>query len=136
MPAARAQPSGDLHTTKITPLLPPPPVPAWLCCQCPVVVVGKRGSIVSKVSGFQGPRVNGSQGLNGFKVTKGPRVSGFQGIEAFPILTGVFKGLAFPKSKSFRVQGMKGFRAPRSKDKRAKALPGSHRSKGFKIPRA
>mgnify|MGYP001360692783 CR=1 FL=1 len=45
----------------------PPPVPAWLCCRCPVVVVGKRVSIVSRVSGFQGSRVNGSLGLNGFQ---------------------------------------------------------------------
>ena len=96
-------------------LLPPPPISAWLWCQCPVGVVGRRVSIVPRVSGFQGPRVKGFQGLNGFKGTKGPRVSGFQGIEGFPMLTGAFKGLAFPKSKGFRVQGMKGFRAPRSK---------------------
>ena len=56
-----------------------------------------------------------------FKGTKGPRVSGYKGIEGFPMLTGAFKGLAFPKSNSFRVQGMKGFfRAPRSKGSRIK----------------
>ena len=100
---------------KDDPSTPHPPVPAWLCCQCPVVIVAKRASIVSKVSGFQGSRVNGSQGLNGFKGTKSLRASGFQGLEGFPMLTGAFKCLAFPKSKGFRVQGMKVFRAPRSK---------------------
>ena len=44
-----------------------------------------------------------------FKGTKGPRVSGYKGIEGFPMLVGAFKGLVFPKSNSFRVQGMKGF---------------------------
>jgi hypothetical protein len=71
-----------------------------------VEVVGRRVSIVSRVSGFQGPRVNGSQGLNGFKGTKGPRVSGFQGIEGFPMLTGAFKG--FGISKNPKASGPKG----------------------------
>ena len=45
-----------------------------------------------------------------------PYVSGFQGIEGLPMLTGAFKGLAFPKSKGSKVQGMKvSFRSPRSK---------------------
>ena len=56
-----------------------------------------------------------------FKGTKGPRVSGYKGIEGFPMLTGAFKGLAFPKSNSLRAQGMKVFfRAPRSKGSRVK----------------
>jgi len=97
------------------PLSSPSPHPCLLCCQCPVDVMGIRVSIVSRVSGFRGPRVKGFLGLNGFKGTKGPRASGFQGIEGFPMLTGAFKGLASPKSKRFRVQGMKDFRAPRSK---------------------
>ena len=105
MPAARAKPSGDIRTTKITPLLPPPPISAWLCCQCPVDVVGRRFSIVSRVSGFQGPRVKGFEGLNGFKGTKGPRASGLQGIEGFPMLTGAFKW--FGVSKNPRVSGVK-----------------------------
>ena len=38
------------------------------------------------------------------------------GTEGFLILTGAFKGLAFPKSKGSKVQGMKvSFRSPRSK---------------------
>ena len=72
-------------------------------------VAGRRVSIISRVSGFQGPRVKGFQGLNSFKGTKGPRASGFRGIEVFLMLTGAFKSLAFPKSNSFRVQGMKVF---------------------------
>jgi hypothetical protein len=102
MPAARAKPSGDIHTTKITPLLPPPPVPGWLYCQCPVVAVGKRVSIVSRVSGFQGPRVNGSQGLNDLKGnrSKGLRVSRERG---FPHVNRGFQ--RFGISKIQRLQG-------------------------------
>ena len=126
MPAARAQPSGDLHTTKITPLLPPPPVPAWLCCQCPAVVVGRGVSIVPRVSGFQGQRAKGFQGLNGFKGTKGPRASGFQGIEGFPMLTGAFKGLGVSN-----IRGIQG-----SRDPGLKGFHGQNNFKGTKVPRA
>ena len=88
-------------------LLPPPPISAWLWCQCPVGVVGRRVSIVSRVSGFQGPRVKGFQGLNGFKGTKGPRASGFQGIEGFPMLTGAFKGFGVSKIQGFQGKYIK-----------------------------
>ena len=81
MPAARAEPPGDLHTTNPTLSAPPSPhLCLWLWCQCPVGVVGRRVSIILKVSGFQGARVKVLQGLNGFKGSKGPRASGFQGI--------------------------------------------------------
>ena len=78
----------------------------------PPGVVGRWVSIVSRVSEVQGSRVQGFQGLNGFKGTKGPRASGFQGIEGFPMLTGAFEGSAFPKSKEFKgqvFQDLKGF---------------------------
>ena len=90
MPAARAQPPGALHTTKITLTAPFPPSPLRHAVKCLVGVMGRRVSIVSRVSGSQGSRVNGSQGLNGFKGTKNLRVSGFQGIEGLPMLTGPF----------------------------------------------
>ena len=61
------------------PSAPPPPVPAWLCCQCPVNCCSKRASIVPRASGFQGSRVNGFQGLNGFRGSKSLRVPGFKG---------------------------------------------------------
>ena len=121
---ARAQPSGDLHAAQITLSAPPPPISASLCCQCPVDVVGRRVSIVSRVPGFRGPRVKGFLGLNGFKGTKGPRASGFQGIEGFPMLSRAFKGFDVFKIQrfqglrdegfqGFKVQGLKGERAPR-----------------------
>ena len=79
MPAARAEPPEDLHTTNAALSAPPSPhLCLWLWCQCPVGVVGKRVSIISRVSGFQGPRVKGFQGLNGFRV---PKVQGLQGSE-------------------------------------------------------
>ena len=65
--------------------------------------MGRRVSIISRVSGFQGPRVKGFQGLNGFKDTKGPRASGFQGIEGFPLLAGAFNELGVSK-----IQGLQG----------------------------
>ena len=79
---------------------------------------------ISRVSGFQGPRVNGSQGLNGFKGTKNLRVSGFQGIEGFPMLSRAFKGfdvfkiqrfqgLRYEGFQGFKVKGLEGERAPR-----------------------
>ena len=66
---ARAQPSGDLHTAQITLTAPFPPSPLRHAVKCLVGVVGRRVSIVSRVSGSQSSRVNGSQGLNGFKGT-------------------------------------------------------------------
>ena len=45
---------------------------------------------ISWVSGFQGPRVNGSQGPYGFKGTKNLRASGSRGMEGLPRLTGAF----------------------------------------------
>ena len=89
-------------------------------------VVGRRVYIVSRVPGSQGSRVNGSQGLNGFKGTKNLRVSGFQGIEgllhinwAF-LRSGVSKIQRFqgPRDVGFlglqgpRVKGIKGFWVP------------------------
>ena len=139
MPAARAQLSGDLHATKITLSAPPSPRRCLAMLSMSRSSCGKRVSIVSRVSGFQGSRVNESQRLNSFKGTKnlrvsrvrgiphvnrgfrrpgvskiqrfqGPRDEGFfQGTEGLPMLTGAFKGLAFPKSIGLRVQGMKGF---------------------------
>ena len=100
-------------------------------------VAGRRVSIISRVSGFQGPRVKGFQGLNGFKGTKGPRASGFQGIEGFPMLSRAFKEidvLTIQRFQGLRDEGV--FRAPRSKGYRAKEPLGSHRSKGLKVPRA
>ena len=100
-------------------------------------VVGRRVFIVSRVSGFQGSRVNGSQGLNGFKWTKNLKVSGFQGIEGLPRLTGAFSGLVFPKSNGFRVQGIKGFlglQGPRVKGIKGFWVPVN--PKVSKVPRA
>ena len=82
---------------------PSPHLCLWLWYQYPVGVAGRRGSIISRVSGFQGPRVKGFQGLNGFKGTSAPRASSFQGVEGFPMLTGAFKG--FGVSKIQRLQG-------------------------------
>ena len=59
-----------------------------------------------------------------FKGTKGPYVSGFQGIEGFPMLSRAFKGFDVFKIRrfqglrdegfqGFKVQGLKGERAPR-----------------------
>ena len=59
-------------------------------------------SIISRASGFQGPRVKGFQGLTGFKGTKGPSASGFQGIEGFSMLTGAFKGFGVSKIQGFQ----------------------------------
>jgi hypothetical protein len=87
---ARAQPSGDLHTAQITLTAPFPPSPLRHAVKCLVGVVGRRVSIVSRVSGSQSSRVNGSQGLNGFKGTKNLRVSRSRGIEGLPLLTGAF----------------------------------------------
>ena len=64
--------------------------------------MGRRVSIISRVSGFQGPRVKGFQGLNGFKGTKGPRASGFRGIEGFPMLTEAFKWFGVSKIQGFQ----------------------------------
>jgi hypothetical protein len=67
-----------------------PPISASPCCQMSCGVVGRRVSIVSKVSGSQSSRVNGSQGLSGFKGTKNLRVSRSRGIEGLLRLTGAF----------------------------------------------
>ena len=78
-------------------LLPPSPhLCLWLWCQCPVGVVGRKVSIILRVSGFQGPRANRSQGLNdfnGYQRSTGFRVSRDSG---FPLLSRVFKGVASP----------------------------------------
>ena len=79
-------------------------------------VVGGRVYIVSRVPGSQGSRVNGSQGLNGFKGTKNLRVSGFQGIEGLPILTRPSIRSGVPKIHRFQGPRDGGyFRAPSSK---------------------
>ena len=80
--------------------------------------MGRRVSIVSRVSGFQDPRVKGFQGLNGFKGTKGPRASGFQGIEDFSMLTGAFKGPGI--SKIQRIRGPRDEESQGSKVQRLK----------------
>ena len=74
---ARAQPAGDLRTAQITLTAPFPPSPLRHAVKCLVGVVGRRVSIISRVSGSQGSRVNGSRGPNGFKGTKNLRVLGF-----------------------------------------------------------
>ena len=79
---------------------------------------------ISRALGFQGPRVNGSQGLNGFngyQRSTGFRISRDSG---FPMLSRAFKGvgiymiLKFQGSRDggfqgFKVQGLEGERAPR-----------------------
>ena len=79
-------------------------------------------STISRVLGFQGPRVNGSQGLNGFKGTKGPRVSGFQGIEGFPLVSRALKRVDISKIQKFqgsRDEGFQGFKVQRLEGERA-----------------
>ena len=118
---ARAQPAGDLRTAQITLTAPFPPSPLRHAVKCLVGVVGRRASIVSRVSGFHSSRVNGSQGLNAFKGTKNLRVLRSRGIEGLLRLTGAFYGLVFskiqrfqsPRDESFsfkgsKVQGLKG----------------------------
>jgi hypothetical protein len=80
-------------------------------------------STISRVSGFQGPRVNGSQGLNGFNGHQ--RYTGFRVSmdSGFPMLSRAFKGVASPLPKfqgsrdrgfqGFKDQGLKGERASR-----------------------
>ena len=70
---------------------------------------------ISRVSGFQGPRVDGSQGLNGFNGHQ--RYTGFRvSIDSgFPMLSRAFKGVGISIIQSFRVHGMEDFRASRSK---------------------
>ena len=137
---AREQPSGDLHAAQITLSPPPPPISASLCSQCPVDVVSRRVSIVSRVPGSRGPRVKGFLGQNGLKGTKGPRASGFRGIEGLPMLTGAFKGFGVSNNT-------KGFRAPNlneieiawvqgSRVPRIKEFHGQNVFKGTKGPRA
>ena len=67
-----------------------PPISARHAVKCLVGVVGRRASIVSRVSGFHSSRVNGSQGLNAFKGTKNLRVLRSRGIEGLLRLTGAF----------------------------------------------
>ena len=81
-------------------------------------------STISRVLGFQGPRVNGSQGLigfNGYQRSTGFRVSRDSG---FPMLSRAFKGVGisiiqkFQGSRDggfqgFKVQGLEGESAPR-----------------------
>ena len=77
---------------------------------------------ISWVLGFQGPRVNGSQGLNGFKGNTGLRVSVFQGIEGFPMLARAFKGFDLFRIQRFqglRDEGFQGFKVQRLKGERA-----------------
>ena len=67
----------------------------------------------------EGPRVNGSQGLNGFKSSKNLKVSGFQGLEEFRHVNRGFQRsgiskiqrLQGPRDEGFqgsKVQGLKG----------------------------
>ena len=68
-----------------------------------------------KVSGFQGPRVNRSQGLNdfnGYQRSTGFRVSRDSG---FPMLSRALKEVDVSIIQSFRVHGMGDFRASRPK---------------------
>ena len=81
-------------------------------------------STISRVLGFQGPRVNGSQGLigfNGYQRSTGFRVSRDSG---FPMLSGAFKevnisiiqkfqGSRDRRFQGFKVQGLEGERASR-----------------------
>ena len=66
-----------------------------------------------RVPRFKGSRVSRAKWFQGYENSKGLRV---YRIEGFLMLTGAFKGLAFPKSKGSKVQGVKGsFRSPSSK---------------------
>ena len=123
---ARAQPAGDLRTAQITLTAPFPPSPLRHAVKCLVGVVGRRVSIVSRGSGSQGSRVNGSRGLNGFKGTKNLRVSGFQGIEGIPMLTGLSKVWRFqnPKPSGSKGSRVSGFQSSR--------VNGSQGLNGFK----
>ena len=70
---------------------------------------------MSRASGFQDSRVNGSQGLNGFngyQRSTGFRVSRDSG---FPMLSRALKEVDVSIIQSFRVHGMGDFRASRSK---------------------
>ena len=70
-------------------------------------------STISRVLGFQGPRVNGSQGLigfNGYQRSTGFRVSRDSG---FPMLSRALKEVDVSIIQSFRVHGMEDFRASR-----------------------
>ena len=72
-----------------------------------------------------------------FKGTKGPRVSRYKGIEGFHMLTEAFKGVAYPKSNSLRVQGIKSFsglQGPRVKGIKGSWVPVD--PKVLKVPRA
>ena len=81
-------------------------------------------STISRALGFQGPRVNGSQGLigfNGYQRSTGFRVSRDSG---FPMLSRAFKGVGISiiqkfqgsrdgRFQGFKVQGLEGERASR-----------------------
>ena len=76
---------------------------------------------ISRVSGFQGPRVNGSQGLinfNGYQRSTGFKVSRDSG---FPMLSRAFKGvdLHFQSFQGSRDRGFQGFKDQGLKGERA-----------------
>ena len=127
MPAARAQPPGAPLTAKLTLTAPSPQSPLHHAVKCHVGVVGRRVSIISRVSGSQGSRVNGPRGPNGFKGTKNLRVSGFSRdrgpshVNRTFLKSGVSKiqSLQGPRDQGFflglqgpRVKGIKGFWVP------------------------
>ncbi len=79
---------------------------------------------IARVSGFQGPRVNGSQGLNGFNGYQRSTCFRVSSDSGFPMLSTAFKGVGisiiqkFQGSRDggfqgFKVQGLEGERAPR-----------------------
>ena len=124
MPAARAQPPGAPHTAKSTLTAPSPPSLLRHAVKCLVGVVGRRVSIISRVSGSQGSRVNGPRGPNGFKGTKNLRVSGFSRdrgpshVNRTFLKSGVSKIQRFQGSRDggfqgFKTRGLESERAPR-----------------------
>ena len=80
---------------------------------------------MSRASGFQGSRVNGSQGLNGFKGPKSLRVS-VSRVRGIPHVNRGFQKSGVPKIQRLRVQGMKalsGLQGPRFKGIKGSWVP-------------
>ena len=91
---------------------------------------------MSRASDFQGSRVNGSQGLNGFKGPKSLRVS-VSRVRGIPHVNWGFQKPGVPKIQRLRVQGMKalsGLQGPRVKGIKGSWVPVD--PKVLKVPRA
>ena len=91
---------------------------------------------MSRASGFQGSRVNGSQGLNGFKGPKSLRVSVLR-VRGIPHVNRGCQKSGVHKIQRLRVQGMKavsGFQGPRFQGIKGSWVPVD--SKVLKVSRA